>query len=329
MRSVSKLASSAFLASAASTLPLQTLLLQRTQAVEIDTTQSLIHWKGLSNEEKGLAQPQDSSQRMWDAAVIGRSFKSLIDKQIEPYHRARLLAAAAAHSGDWLSAIPISACGLRLSDEAVRVAVGLRLGTELGQVHRCTCGASVDTRGTHAFSCGHNPGRTQRHHYINDLIWRSLTRAGIPSVKEPNGLTRSDGKRPDGLTSIPWREGRSAAWDVTVTNTVAASYVAMSSVLAAAAAEAAAQRKEDKYSEIAHSHLFIPLAFETMGPINIAGQEFLSDLGHRISLVTDDPRETSFLFQRISIALQRFNAVVFSNSFCHNINNNNKNNYYN
>ena len=204
-----------------------------------------------------------------------------------------------------------------MTDDAVRIAVGMRLGTELGQVHCCTCGANVDIRGTHAFSCGNNPGRAQRHHYVNDLIWRSLTRAGIPSVKEPQGLTRSDGKRPDGLTSIPWREGRSATWDVTVTSTVAASYVTMNSVCAASAAEAAAQRKESKYAEIMRSHLFYPLAFETMGPINSVGLEFICDLGHRISRVTDDPRETSFLFQRISVAIQRFNAVIFSNSFCH------------
>jgi len=70
-----------------------------------------------------------------------------------------------------------------------------------------------------------------------------MTRAGIPSVKEPSGLTRSDGKRPDGLTSIPWREDRSATWDVTMTNTVTASYLAMSSVRAASVAEAAATRK--------------------------------------------------------------------------------------
>jgi len=143
--------------------------------------------------------PRDSSQRAWDEAVSNQSFKSLLVTQPEPYHRARLLAASAAHSGDWLSAMPISACGLRLTDDAVRVAFGMRLGNELGQVHKCTCGASVDTRGTYAFSCRHNPGRVQLHIYINDLIWRSLTRAGIPSVKEPQGLTRSDGKRPGGL----------------------------------------------------------------------------------------------------------------------------------
>jgi len=81
--------------------------------------------------------------------------------------------------------------------------------------------------------------------------------------------------------------------------------VAITSARAAAAAEAAAQRKEIKYAEIAQTHLFYPLAFETF-----VGLEFISDLGHRISQVIDDPRETSFLFQRISVAIQRFNAVI-------------------
>ena len=224
----------------------------------------------------------------------------------------------AAHSGDWLHAVPISACGLRLSDEAVRVAVGLRLGTELCQVHQCAaCDARVDARGSHALSCKRNAGRTQRHHYINDLVWRAVTKAGIPALKEPHGLCRSDGKRPDGLTLIPWREGRCATWDVTVTDTVAPSYVALSSTAAASAAEAAAQRKEDKYAELSKTHHFFPLAFETMGPINRDGLHFISDLGHRTSSITEDPRETSFLYQRLSVAVQRFNAVCFANSFSH------------
>jgi len=68
--------------------------------------------------------------------VSNQSFKSLLVTQSEPYHRARLLAASAAHNGDWLSAMPISACCLRLTDDAVRVAVGMRLGTE--HLH-CQC----------------------------------------------------------------------------------------------------------------------------------------------------------------------------------------------
>jgi hypothetical protein len=42
---------------------------------------------------------------------------------------------------------------------------------------------------------------------------------------------------------------------------------------------------------------------------------FLGELGRRLTIATDDPRETMFLFQRISIAIQRFNAVCFAGSF--------------
>ena len=60
---------------------------------------------------------------------------------------------------------------------------------------------------------------------------------------------------------------------------------------------------------------FFPLAFETFGPINQVGSDFLSALGHRLSLISDDPRESSFLFQRLSICIQRFNSVCLCNSF--------------
>ena len=92
-------------------------------------------------------------------------------------------------------------------------------------------------------------------------------------------------------------------------------YVLASSTCAASAAEAAAQRKELKYSEISSSHHFFPLAIETLGPINAEGQRFVSELGHRITAVTDDPQKTSFLFHRLSVTIQRYNAVSLATSF--------------
>ena len=69
----------------------------------------------------------------------------------------------------------------------------------------------------------------------------------FPATKEPAGLMRSDGKRPDGLTLVPWQAGRSVTWDVTVTDTLAESYLNSMSAAAGGAAEAAAIRKEQKY----------------------------------------------------------------------------------
>jgi len=56
------------------------------------------------------------------------------------------LASVAPHSGNWLLALPIASCGLRLEDEAVRVAVGMRLGLTLCVPHKCYCGSDVDTQ---------------------------------------------------------------------------------------------------------------------------------------------------------------------------------------
>ena len=154
-----------------------------------------------------------------------------------------------------------------------------------------------------------------RHQSINDLICRAFISAGVPAMKEPTGLLRTDNKRPDGVTLIPWQRGKPATWDVTVTSTLADSYVNSSAESAGAAAELAATRKTAKYTSLPASHSFHPIALETHGPINHSAVDFLTDLGHRISSVTGEEREKQFLFQRIAVVLQRFNAVLLHDSF--------------
>src|SRR6218665_874087 len=62
------------------------------------------------------------------------------------------------------------------------------------------------------------PGRFARHAYLNHIISRNLTLAGVPNIKEPQVISRTDEKRPDGLTLIPWQGGRCLLWDATVTD---------------------------------------------------------------------------------------------------------------
>ena len=107
------------------------------------------------------------------------------------------------------------------------------------------------------------------------MISRSLFRAGVPSTMEPAGLSRSDGKRPDGITQVPWRSGRAAIWDVTVADTLAASYVSSSSRAAGSAAENAATKKEQKYSALSANYIFVPLAMESLGPLSHKAITFL------------------------------------------------------
>jgi len=77
---------------------------------------------------------------------------------------------------------------------------------------------------------------------------------------------------------------------------------------AGSTAEMAASRKE-KYIEIEARHIFQPIAMETLGVFNSSARQFLSSLGHIISTSSGEARATCFLFQRISLLLQRFNAV--------------------
>ena len=123
-----------------------------------------------------------------------------------------------------------------------------------------------------------------------------MAKVDIPALKEPSGLLRTDGKRPDGVTLLPWKQGKCATWDVTVSDTLAQSYVHETSQTPGAAAEAAAERKKNKYSSLSQSYLFVPIAAETMGAISKDGMDFLCELGRRITQCTDDHRESAFHF---------------------------------
>src|SRR6218665_360791 len=84
--------------------------------------------------------------------------------------------------------LPLTACGLRLDDEALRIAACLRLGARTCEPHICPCGGLVTADGSHGLSCGLGPGRYARHAYLNDIISRSLTLTGVPNIKEPRAF---------------------------------------------------------------------------------------------------------------------------------------------
>ena len=177
VRSVSSLAPSAFLASAAGTRILQDLLLTKvSQADMADAEVSRIEklWCNLSKSTmpSGLAAHM---QRNWDGVITSRQYKEIVESSTGN-NLARILAVSAPHSGEWLNAIPISSCGLRLSNDAIRVAVGLRVGARLCEPHKCVCGAEVEALGTHGLNCKSGSRRVARHNFLNDIIWRALNK---------------------------------------------------------------------------------------------------------------------------------------------------------
>lgn len=96
-----------------------------------------------------------------------------------------------------------SMAGLRMSGEVLRIAADRRLGTGLCESHACKCGVIVEPM-QWPFSYIKGAGRQQRHGIVNNVIWWPFTTAKIPTIKEPNGLSTSVGKRPEGVTVIPW-----------------------------------------------------------------------------------------------------------------------------
>ena len=176
---------------------------------------------------------------------------------------------------------------------------------------RAPCAKLVDARGTHGISCKRGTARAIRHHQLNDIVSRALVRANIPSVLEPSALSRGEGKRPDSMTLIPWQGGKNVTWNVTVTDTVADSYLHLS-------AACAGRGGQQKGNQVRRSRLLVhlhPARFRNLRTNQRQDTKFLQELGRRLRTTSDDPRESAFLLKRISITLQHFNAIDFSDTF--------------
>ena len=197
-----------------------------------------------------------------------------------------------------------------MDDNTIRVAVGHCLGSPLCRPHSCHhCGDEVDSLATHGLSCRWSKGRYHRHMAVNDILFRALASAKVPSRLEPSGLYRSDGKRPDGITVVPWKNGKLLVWDATCPDTFAPSYSSSATREAGAVAVLAEERKRDKYAFLNPTHTFTPVAIETSGAISAQSMAFLKDLGRRITRVTGEERSTTYLLQRLSVAILRGNSV--------------------
>ena len=257
-----------------------------------------------------------------------RSFKQreiydkITEKQVSQFLQeatasdaARLHGAACKGASDWLNAMPSRSLGLHMSDEQLRIAVSFRLGAPICSSHTCWCGAKVEVDGSHAFVCLCSRSRHARHQLSSEIIHKALQSAQIPAELEPAGMFRDDNKRPDGVTLMPWRLGRSMAWDFTCVHRLAASYSTEAATPGPCLAELAESRQVSKYSAIAQTHFFQPVAVETLGGLGPSTLDFVNDLGRRIFLATGEKRATEYLRQRLGVAVQMGNAAAFIETF--------------
>ena len=157
------------------------------------------------------------------------------------------------------------------------------------------------------------------HHATNAILWLMTSygeRSSVPRSRHTkNRLDSSKGKRPDGATLIPWSRGQALARDVTIPDTYAASHLQSNAFEAGREAIHAAEIKCTKYRELDATHIFVAIAIETAGTWDKQATELIEEIGRRCTLETEDPKETIYLYQRISITIQRGNALSFTHMF--------------
>ena len=104
------------------------------------------------------------------------------------------------------------------------------------------------------------PGRSARHHTLNDLVAQAMVSAGIPVTRELHRLNWPDGKRPD------WFHGkRESHWHATWPSFVC---LPTHMLLVKLVQQ---QRKYAKYTVIESSYIFQPIAIESLHPVNASG----------------------------------------------------------
>jgi hypothetical protein len=111
------------------------------------------------------------------------------------------------------------------------------------------------------------------------------------------------------MTMIPVTFGKPWIWDFTCKDTYAPSYVMQSSIEAGRAAKLAEVVKRNKYQNLMEQFHFIPIAIETSGVFGNEAKSFFKFIGKKISEFTMERRSYEYLVQRISLILQRSNAI--------------------
>ena len=211
-------------------------------------------------------------------------------------------------AGAWLNVAPVTSLGLPMDDHTVSAAVAIRLGLPTYLPHSCRlCGANVDELGTHGLHCKKGNGKHHRHVSINDVIHRAFLAAGVPSSLVPSGWMAKGqmvSHSSPGLGEGHWYGTRQyrMLWLPHNSQTVISS--------PGAVAAQAELKKLSKYSSLPPSVCFVPVAIKSLGTFSPRTVSFLHDIGRRITLYSGDRRASEYLFQRLSVAIQRGNSLM-------------------
>ena len=125
-------------------------------------------------------------------------------------------------------------------------------------------------------------------------------------------MTRSDSKRPDGATVLPFEAGMAMAWDTTIIHTYAPSHLHTTAVEAGSGAAAAEAHRDSKYAALNGRAQFRAIAIETLGSFGPSARRLFDVIAERIKSRTGDAGARSRLYARIAAVVQTGNFACIT-----------------
>ena len=305
IRSLVQLAPSAFLASVASCSHLVHSIIPSDPSDSIhksllsEISDAREHWS--HGHDKSPLDNEDTKklQKKWYSLKASGMAESLLKSAPDERSRIRLRASSSKESGAWLQALPIRSFGLHMGDSAIHIAVSLRLGSSLKRPLTCHCCRNeVDCFAMHDLNCD----GSYHCKSLNEILHHALSSAKISSELKPEDI-QSNGERLDGITnsSIPWENEKRLAWKVRLLD--------MSPNKPGAVASEAEKEMKATYKHIDASYSFNPIAVETTGVFGRKTDIFFKKLSCHIAEITGEKKSYLYLLQRVSMEIQKGNAV--------------------
>ena len=127
VRQATQLAPSAYLASATGCLDLiQQILPPHFQDHPHPYIDDAVNIWSQGHSQPPPSLPAAVRQRAWDSIIVDATYILLLESATNTPDQARLIAVQCLESGAWLNALPISALGLRMDNEVIRISAGLQ-----------------------------------------------------------------------------------------------------------------------------------------------------------------------------------------------------------
>ena len=125
--------------------------------------------------------PENEVQKNWSEPIFDSEIADFI-LRLESTDVKNLNVFQDRFGSQWLNVIPCKNLELKLSNQQIRVAIGLRQGSKICERHECVCGKDVTEDGSHDLSCFRSARRFSRHSNLNAFIKQSFFSSHIPSV---------------------------------------------------------------------------------------------------------------------------------------------------